>query len=157
MRLVAASAAGESSMTTDACGDTTHANTQRLVSAIEDTMQCAGLPIELIQELRDELSRRDRDEEALRSRERQFVTLAENAPDVVVRVDRNYRYLYVNPAMRIATGLAPECIVGKTARELGMPSDLCDLWEPKLDEVFAQRREISLEFQFPSPDGPRDY
>ncbi|HEX2972959.1 MAG TPA: PAS domain S-box protein [Tepidisphaeraceae bacterium] len=89
--------------------------------------------------------------------EREYTALAENAPDVISRYDRQFRHLYVNSAIERATGVPPDQFIGKTYREIGMTEQLWEAWEAKLREVFEQRREAQLEFSHPSPSGDRQY
>lgn len=96
-------------------------------------------------------------EQDLQQREQQFRTLAEHSPDVIARVDRNLRHLYVNSAVTKATGLSPEAFIGKSHAEMGMPSELNQFWESKLNQVFATGQPDSYEFSFPAPDGTRYY
>ena len=56
----------------------------------------------------------------IEEREQQFRRLAENAPDIVMRVDPDLRYTYVNPIVEEYTGLAPGVLLGKTNREVGI-------------------------------------
>lgn len=100
---------------------------------------------------------RKRIEQELRQQEQQFRTLAENSPDVIARVDRNLRHLYVNPAVTKATGLPPEAFIGKDNFEVGSPPNLVDFFHSKLNQVFATGQPASYEFQFPAPDGTRHY
>ncbi|MBF2027977.1 MAG: PAS domain S-box protein [Oscillatoriales cyanobacterium C42_A2020_001] len=100
---------------------------------------------------------RKRVEQDLQQREQQFRTLTEHSPDVIARVDRNLRHLYVNPAVTKATGLPPEAFIGKSNAEMGMPSELNQFWESKLNQVFATGQPDSYEFSFPAPDGTRYY
>ena len=65
-----------------------------------------------------DITERKRMEEALVAREREFRTLAENAPDVIVRYDRECRRLYVNPAFEKVNRLSPQEVLGKTPIEL---------------------------------------
>jgi len=46
---------------------------------------------------------------SLEERERQFRTLTENAPDIVMRFDSELRCRYVNPIIEEYTGLLPDC------------------------------------------------
>lgn len=50
--------------------------------------------------------------EALRQREDEFRTIAENSPDILTRFDRDGRITYVSPAVRAITGRSAESFVG---------------------------------------------
>lgn len=54
-----------------------------------------------------------RDIDNLKRSEQLFRTLTENFPDLIARFDAAHRYLYVNPAVTKAFGIAHEDIVGK--------------------------------------------
>ena len=95
-----------------------------------------------------------RAEAALASRERQFRTLTENLPDIVGRMDRGYRHLYVNPAVE-TLGVAAEDLVGKTFRETGLPPHLADVLERAIDDVFDSGRQTDVELDLSGPDGDR--
>jgi PAS domain S-box-containing protein len=86
-------------------------------------------------------------EEALRRSEEKFRNLAENLPDIIVRFDRELRYVYVNPAVQKVTGLSPLEVTGKTNRELGLPEPLVSYWEKVLRRVFKIGHEIVIEFE----------
>lgn len=96
-------------------------------------------------------------EKELRRQEQQFKTLAENAPDIISRVDREFRHLYVSPAVEKATGISPAAFIGKTNAELGMSPEIYTQWHQKLDQVFRTGEGTSIEFNFPAPDGTRWY
>ncbi|MET3229045.1 UNVERIFIED_ORG: PAS domain S-box-containing protein [Burkholderia sp. 1263] len=55
---------------------------------------------------------------ALRASEVAFRTLAENAPEMIVRYDRDCRYSYVNPRFEQINGIRAADAVGKTPAEL---------------------------------------
>jgi PAS domain S-box-containing protein len=93
--------------------------------------------------------------QALRRSEASFKAIAETAPDIISRFDRDLRHLYVNPAVEGVTGLTQKNFLGKTDRELGMPESLCRLWEEMIREVFKTGKIQSTYFEFPSPDGLR--
>ncbi|MEO7336652.1 MAG: ATP-binding protein [Caldimonas sp.] len=90
---------------------------------------------------------------ALARRERQFATLVENSPDVIARVDRDLRHLYVSPAVTRFTAPAPAAFTGKTNRELGMPTDLCDRWEKAFNEVLDTGQIGRILFTITTPSG----
>lgn len=92
-------------------------------------------------------------EEALRRREQEFATLADNSPDIVARFDPSFRHLYVNAAVERVTGRPRADFLGRTNEELGMPPALCERWSATLREVFESGEPRALEFSFPTSDG----
>lgn len=96
-------------------------------------------------------------EAELRRREQQFKTLAENAPDLISRIDANFRHLYVSPAIESATGLPATVFMGKTNAELGMPAELNQRWQASLEQVFSTGQNTTIEFEFPTLKGTRYY
>jgi len=92
-------------------------------------------------------------EEGLRCREREFRSLAENSPDIILRFDKHFHYLYANPALERITGIPVARVLGRTDREAGMPTDLVECWEGSLRDVFATGEVVNLEFSFPAPEG----
>ncbi|MFO7859955.1 MAG: PAS domain S-box protein [Desulfosalsimonas sp.] len=87
-------------------------------------------------------------EAALRRREFEFRTLVENSPDIIVRVDPQIRYQFVNAAYERMTGIAGERCVGRTCRELEMPEAYCALLEKEAGKAISSGREINTEFGF---------
>src|SRR5258706_16114239 len=57
---------------------------------------------------------RKRAEAALHAKEQQFRAIVENAPDQIIRYDREFRRTYVNPAGLKAYGLPAETLICKT-------------------------------------------
>ena len=94
---------------------------------------------------------------ALQRSDHQFRALAANLPDVVVRFDAHGRHLFANPAVERATGLPPQAFIGKSNAELGMAADKVALWTACLQRVFGSGQSERLEFEFPGPDGPRNW
>jgi PAS domain S-box-containing protein len=88
----------------------------------------------------------------LGQREREVKTLLDNSPDVIVRMDREGRYLYVNAVTTKIAGLPAEAILGKTPREVGIPENLSDLWTRSCRDVFDSGLPQLIEFPFPSPE-----
>lgn len=65
-----------------------------------------------------DISLRKKAEQTLAAREREFRSLAEHSPDVIVRYDRECRRIYVNPAWERVNGVAADEVIGKAPHEL---------------------------------------
>lgn len=104
-----------------------------------------------------DISERKQAEERLNQREQEFRALAENAPDIIARYDKQLRHLYVNAVVEPITGLSPQDHIGKTIQEIGMPEDLYTCWEENLQQVFTTGQERIIEFDFITLDGTRRY
>jgi PAS domain S-box-containing protein len=104
-----------------------------------------------------DITKRKQAEAELFRREQEFRAMVENSPDIVARIDRDLRYVYVNPAIERTIGLSPQHWVGKTRAEVGLPEDLWGPWDAKCRQVFETGRETSLEFTFPTVNGIRNY
>jgi two-component system, cell cycle sensor histidine kinase and response regulator CckA len=87
----------------------------------------------------------------LAQREKEFETLAENAPDVIARLDKERRYLYANPVITDVTGVPRDDFIGRTNRELGMPEDIVHSVEATIDYVFETADQRTIELAFPGP------
>jgi two-component system, cell cycle sensor histidine kinase and response regulator CckA len=94
---------------------------------------------------------------ALQQNERDLRSLTDNAPDIITRFDRDLRHIFINRAIEKATGLPPEIFLGKTNRDLGMPSAQVDQWDAVLLSVFHNGQQELIEFEFSSPNGKRFY
>lgn len=89
--------------------------------------------------------------------EQQFKTIAENAPDIIARYDRDFRYSYVNRAFQDATGMTVEAAIGKTHHELGVPEAVADQWLERFQAAVDGKSVQTLEFEMLMPQGARFY
>lgn len=111
-----------------------------------------GAALAIATALSDAPSQRKRIEEMLAHREREFHTLVEQSRDTVVRYDRAFRRVYVNPAFAALAGEALDALVGKTP--LMYLNNACSAqFEAKLAEVFASGEPIEFEFPRQTKDG----
>jgi len=90
---------------------------------------------------------------ALARRERQFATLVENSPDIIARLDRDLRHLYVSPVVERYTGISATAYAGRTYTELGLPAELCEQWDRALEAVLASGRIARIKFRLPAVEG----
>jgi len=104
-----------------------------------------------------DITDRKRAEEMLHKREQEFKTLVEHTPDMIARFDRQYRHIYVNPAVEKELGDSPQVVLGKTHRELGQPPEMADRSESILRQVFEAGQEIVFELSVPTPTGVKYY
>lgn len=113
---------------------------------------------ELVEErtarLQREIAERKRVEETLRKHEQEFRALAENAPDIVARFDKELRHLYINTVAERTVGIPRQAFIGKTNKELGAPEDLVLFWEQATQAVWESGQEKVIEFEMPTLRGP---
>ncbi len=75
--------------------------------------------------------------EALQQRETEFRALAENSPDVIARIDRRHRYVYLSPVAERLAGRPVEEILGKRVDEVTLSADAGLQWIAAIDDAFA--------------------
>jgi PAS domain S-box-containing protein len=90
-----------------------------------------------------------------RRNEGQLRTLVENAPDPIVRRNRELRIEYVNQAVERMTGTPAESFIGKTSGDLGIVEWQVPTWELLLRQVRRTGREQSFELKVRTPTGER--
>jgi PAS domain S-box-containing protein len=90
-------------------------------------------------------------EEELRGQKESFSALADNVPDAVARIDRNFQIVYGNRALAREIGHESSKFTGKSGAELHLHND--EQWRKELAEVFQSGKTRTFEFQFPGPDG----
>ncbi|BAX80150.1 PAS domain-containing protein [Labilibaculum antarcticum] len=95
--------------------------------------------------IRDIRKRKLAEKKLLESEER-FRTLVENAPDLIMRFDVDYKHLFVNSASFNILKMQPEEFIGKTHFEMGFPKDKCEFWEREIDLVFQLKKPHSADF-----------
>jgi PAS domain S-box-containing protein len=96
-------------------------------------------------------------EDELRRRAEEFRALAENAPDIIARFDRDLRLVYVNPTVEAMIGRSADSLIGHRSRELGLPAPAAASLEVALGQVLRSARERTLELRLPTPSGERDF
>jgi len=78
-------------------------------------------------------------------------SIAEGAPDVVSRFDRDLRYLYINQTVEGYTGIPREAFLGRTYREVGFPEENCALWDAAILRTLATGNTTVVEFALEKP------
>lgn len=86
-----------------------------------------------------------------------FHSIVEALPDIVARMDRNHRHLYINPAIERMTGLSPQAFIGRSKREVGLPPELVAQWESLVDRVLETGSPADEEHELPTLHGSRQF
>ncbi len=94
---------------------------------------------------------------ALAQSEQHWRSLADNLPDVVIRLDRSGRFHYANAAIEPATGLTPTAAIGRSAAEAGLDSDHLGRWQAGLQSLFGSGQAQRLEVNLDGPGGNRPW
>ncbi|MBD1880058.1 PAS domain S-box protein [Coleofasciculus sp. FACHB-T130] len=109
------------------------------------------------EQLASEIAERKQAEETLSHRQQESKAVLENAPDAIMRLDRQMRYVYVNSFVERSTAMPALAFIGKTPEEAGSPKELCQLWEDTLRMVFETGQEQAIEFQTVTVNGFRNF
>ena len=84
----------------------------------------------------------------LRKQEAMFRALAENSPDIIIRLDSRGSYLYLNPAAEKQLDVDRESILGKTHQDFGFAPELTEVLDRAAAGVFktgvSDRLEVRL-------------
>ncbi len=113
----------------------------------------AGHPIKVLGVIQD-ITDRKQVENALRESEEMHKALVEGLPDIVMRIDREGRHLFVSENVCELVAMQAEQFLGKTHRELGFPEEQCRFWEKSIRKVFAESKPLEIEYSFEAKDGP---
>jgi PAS domain S-box-containing protein len=101
-----------------------------------------------------------RDITALKETQRQFLTLTEHSPDLIMRYDREGRFLYANSAVERATGIPARELVGRqlddaiVRRDGAGAQDLLAL-RREVEQVVATGTAMETEIRVPIPAGEK--
>ena len=93
----------------------------------------------------------------LQRSENHFRALADNLPDVVVRLDQWGRQLYASPSIVQLTGQPAQTLLGRSYSETGMAEDTVTRWAQSLDGALRWGRAERLEFSHDGPQGLRHW
>lgn len=92
-------------------------------------------------------------EQELQRSEREFSTLVENSPDVIARVDRDLRYIYISAGLERATGVSTDSFIGKTPAEIALEGYDWNGFEAACQEAFDTQKTIHRASEY----GGRNY
>lgn len=90
-------------------------------------------------------------EAALRTREKEFRALVDNSNSVVVRWDRQFRFLYANPRIEYIEGNPASSYIGKTISDLHLAGG--EKLMETVSKAFETGREQCVEFALDTTNG----
>ena len=90
----------------------------------------------------------EQSEEHRRLSEREFSTLVENSPDVICRLDRDLRYIYVSPMLERVAGVPKESFLGKTTRESATPGFDWESFDAACRKTMESRKLVQHSFTY---------
>jgi PAS domain S-box-containing protein len=125
-----------------------------LVSAapVFDDEHCFLGSIAMVSDITD----RKQMEQELIVREREYRTLLESVPDLIVRYDLDLRRVYVNPAWERASGLSAAQVIGVPYTDIpNVPSPFVAAYVEKLREVLETGASQTTEFIWVNARGVR--
>ncbi|HEX5339135.1 MAG TPA: PAS domain-containing protein [Gallionella sp.] len=134
---------GEESLT-DSQGETRHLYTRKTLFVGADK---APVLVGIV----TDFTERRRMEALLASRERDFRTLAENAPDNIVRYDPDGRIVYLNAVLEKTLGVRAADLVGKRDREIHTDGSF-DAYSQTLNRVLASGEDGEVEVELSGGD-----
>ncbi|HEX5315776.1 MAG TPA: PAS domain S-box protein, partial [Candidatus Kapabacteria bacterium] len=90
-------------------------------------------------------------------REQESRALIENSPDVIIRYSRDLTVLYANPAVEQVLGVAPQALIGRRFKDIGIREEVYGPWEASVLEAFETGRSGSAEVEYHTIRGLRSY
>lgn len=101
-----------------------------------------------------DISRQKEAEQTLNLREREYKTLLENSPAVIIRYDTDLRRRYVNPAWEKIFGLSSEQVLNRSPEEISSaPKLMVSAYMAKLREVMETGVTQTLKFPWTTVQG----
>jgi len=94
-------------------------------------------------------------EEELRQREKNFSTLIENTPDMIVRFNLDLQHIYVNAAVEHQLGVPAHRFIGKTFLEIDGPPEQLKSMHQLLKKALETGKEQQTEQSFSLPSGQK--
>jgi PAS domain S-box-containing protein len=146
---------------------TSHGSEQSAVTALKsgaldyviktpESLADIGRAIERVLQQWQLLQERQRSAEDIKQREIRFRALAENAPDIIARLDTECRYIYINSIAKKKWGIPPSAYVGHSNAEIGMPPEIGALLDRTVRAVVSSGQENTATFRYEHKnEGPK--
>ena len=87
-------------------------------------------------------------EENLRLSEREFSTLVQNSPDIISRLDRNLRLIYISPTLKRVMDTPPEQLLGKKPTQIALEGYDYEGFEEICKEAMLTKKPAHRAFRY---------
>ncbi|MDZ8136154.1 MAG: PAS domain S-box protein [Nostoc sp. DedQUE04] len=77
----------------------------------------------------------------------ELTALLDRSPDVIFRLNRDLHYLYLNAAVEVELGYAPEALIGQPLLAATLAPEHLAEWQTLTQQVAATRQEQTIEYQ----------
>ncbi len=94
---------------------------------------------------------------SLKESESKFKTLAESSPDIINRIDNEFKTVYINPAIIEISNKPPEHFIGKNIDKLGIPEEFTVPLKEKTIKTFNTREIQEFETKIPTVKGVKTF
>ena len=92
-------------------------------------------------------------ESALRESEAKYRSLAENTPDIIIRLNKEHRYVFINQSVKKIMNVEPEYIIGKTHKDLHSKNQYAAKFDNLIEKVFKTGKPQETEITHPGKEG----
>ncbi|MCE5284990.1 MAG: PAS domain S-box protein [Pelosinus sp.] len=92
-----------------------------------------------------DISDMKQEQEELWKQKQEIKVILENSPDVVARIDKEFCYRYISPAIENLIGISATKFIGHTLSELGFEHEICAQWRSNIGQVFKTGQKVIYE------------
>ena len=107
--------------------------------------------------LQQEIVERRQAVRQLGQRTKQLQSLADHSPDLILRINSDWKYVFVNESVSAFIGRPREKLLGRRLHELDLPDSVHAFWEGPCHEVFHTARPRESEYVQQTKEGSRYY
>ena len=80
-----------------------------------------------------------------------YSSIVENANEMIIRFDTDFRHIYCNQAVEKQLGLPKNILLGKSPQEIGGPPDQVKVITQSLQKTLDSQQEQEVEQSYPTP------
>lgn len=80
-----------------------------------------------------------------------FETLAENSLDIIARIDKDLRFIYVNSAIKVPTGIPAQAFIGSYLQDIIPDKHSVELWSKQINKVLTTKKALTIQSDFKNP------